>query len=197
MGADNESTISGCSKTVTSSHPQEGQQPARLRLATLWLSGCSGCHMSLLYTDGFLLELARAADLVYSPLADGGEIPERIDLMLVEGGVGTGQDRERALAARARSRRVVSLGDCAITGNVPALRNPIGPEAVIREAYGAEWRPEGLPRLLPAVLPLHQVIPVDLFVPGCPPDPERIRTVLTAIIRGEEPQLPREMLLFG
>lgn len=174
-----------------------GRAKKRLRLATLWLTGCSGCHMSLLFTDGFLLDLAAAVDLVHSPLADTPEIPEGVDLVLVEGGVGTEHDRERALLARARSRQVVSLGDCAITGNVPALRNPFGPDAVIREAYGSDWRPEGIPQLLPAVLPLHQVIPVDIFVPGCPPEPERIRRVLAAAIKGEKVQLPREMLCFG
>ena len=168
-----------------------------LRLATLWLSGCSGCHMSLLYTDGFLLELAQAVDLVHSPLADASDFPDGVDLVLVEGGVGTEQDRERALLARARSRQVMSLGDCAVTGNVPAMRNPFGPDAVVGEAYGLDWRPEGLPALLPAVLPLHQIIPVDLFVPGCPPDPERIKTVLAALLKGDKPELPQEMLQFG
>ena len=92
---------------------------------------------------------------------------------------------------------MVSLGDCAITGNVPALRNPLDRDAIIREVYGVAWHAEGLPALLPAVVPVHRVIPVDLFIPGCPPDPERIRTVLTALIRGEAPQLPQEMLYFG
>lgn len=174
-----------------------GKPKKRLRLATLWLSGCSGCHMSLLYTDGFLLELAATVDLVHSPLADAPEIPAGVDLMLVEGGVGTDHDRELALLARSRSRQVVSLGDCAITGNVPALRNPFCLDAVIHEAYGIDWQPERLPLLLPAILPLHQVIPVDLFVPGCPPAPERIREVLEAVIRGEASQLSPEMLTFG
>lgn len=169
----------------------------RLRVATLWLSGCSGCHMSLLNTDEFLLELAVAIDLIHSPLADMQEFPAGIDLVLIEGGVGTEHDRDRALVARSRSRQVVSLGDCAITGNVPALRNPLDRDAIIREVYGVAWQAEGLPVLLPAVVPVHRVIPVDLFIPGCPPDPERIRTVLTALIRGEAPQLPQEMLYFG
>lgn len=169
----------------------------RLRVATIWLSGCSGCHMSLLDTDAFLLELAAAIDLVHSPLADATEFPSGIDLTLIEGGVGTEHDRERALLARSRSRQVVSLGDCAITGNVPALRNPLDREAVIREVYGTDWQPAGLPALLPVVLPLHRVIPVDLFIPGCPPEPARIRTVLTAVIRGKQSRLPPEMLTFG
>ncbi len=175
----------------------KGERTNRLRVATLWLSGCSGCHMSLLDTDEFLLKLAEAIDLVHSPLADAPKFPSGVDLVLIEGGVGTEHDLERALLARSRSRQVVSLGDCAITGNVPALRNPLDREAIIREVYGVAWQPERLPALLPAVLPLHRVIAVDLFIPGCPPEPERIRTVLTAIIRGEAPQLPQEMLSFG
>lgn len=174
-----------------------GKRTRRLRVATLWLSGCSGCHMSLLDTDAFLLELAAAIDLVHSPLADMSEFPTGIDLVLIEGGVGTEHDRDRALVARSRSRQVVSLGDCAITGNVPALRNPLDRDEIIREVYGAAWQPKGLPALLPAVLPLHRVIPVDLFIPGCPPEPERIRAVLTAIIRGKQSQLPPQMLTFG
>lgn len=174
-----------------------GDRKKRLRVATLWLSGCSGCHMSLLNTDEFLLELATSIDLLHSPLADMPEFPTGIDLVLIEGGVGTEHDRDRALVARARSRQVVSLGDCAITGNVPALRNPLDRDAIIREVYGIAWQAEGLPALLPAVVPVHRVIPVDLFIPGCPPDPERIRTVLSAIVRGKPPQLAPEMLTFG
>ena len=169
----------------------------RLRMATIWLSGCSGCHMSLLYTDRFLLELAGAIDLVHSPLADGPEFPDEVDLVLIEGGIGTEEDRERALVARSKSGQLVSLGDCAITGNVPSLRNPLDRDAIIRGVYGAAWQPGQLPKHLPSLLPVHRVVPVDLFIPGCPPDPERIRTLLVAVMRGETPKLPPEMLTFG
>ena len=174
-----------------------GERKKRLRVATIWLSGCSGCHMSLLYTDRFLLELAAAIDLVLSPLADGAEFPDGVDLVLIEGGIGTEHDRERALVARSKSRQVISLGDCAITGNVPSLGNQLDRGAVVREVYGAAWQSGQLPKPLASLLPVHQVIPVDLFIPGCPPAPERIRTVLASVIRGETPKLLPEMLTFG
>jgi len=141
----------------------------RLRLATVWLAGCSGCHMSLLDLDDWLFELARWADVVYSPIAsDCKTFPDNVDVVLVEGAVAGADHRALALRLRCCSRMVVALGDCAVTGNVSALRNLC-------------------PELLERVLPLHAVIPVDLYVPGCPPSADRIRAVLEPLLHGRLP----------
>jgi len=146
-----------------------------IRLATVWLSGCSGCHMSLLNMHQELLEILAQCELVYSPLMDTKEYPYGVDIALVEGAVANGDNREMAQIIRQRTGTVISLGDCAVNGNVSALRNPGGLAAALERSYGETcWKPE-LNRLEARVLPLHQVIRVDAFLPGCPPDSALIR----------------------
>ena len=115
---------------------------SKVRIATVWLDGCSGCHMSFLDMDERLLELAEHIDLVYSPLVDLKDFPQDVDVTLVEGAVSTEEDLERIEKVRAHSKLLVSLGDCAVTGNVPAMRNPfpvgVGAEARLRRERDAE-----------------------------------------------------------
>src|SRR5512146_3103329 len=107
----------------------------KIKLATIWLEGCSGCHMSLLDTDERLIELAGKVQVVWGPLVDGKEFPEGVDVTLVEGAISSEEDLHRIRQVRARTRTLVSLGDCAVTGNVPAMRNQFGADAVLRRAY--------------------------------------------------------------
>src|SRR5918911_4340894 len=108
---------------------------SKLRLATVWLGGCSGCHMSFLDLDERLIELARLADVVFTPVADTKEFPEDVDVTLVEGAVANEDHLEMLQIVRARTRVLASLGDCAITGNVSALRNVWPVDAVLRTSY--------------------------------------------------------------
>jgi NAD-reducing hydrogenase small subunit len=174
----------------------------KLRFATVWLAGCSGCHMSFLDLDEWLFELAERVEVVFSPVAsDAKTFPEGVDVCLVEGAVANADNLELALRLRERSRVVVSFGDCAVTGNVPALRNLWAGvdggsrQSVLDRGYleladtGAQHphAPGIIPELLERVLPLHEVIPVDLYLPGCPPSAERIRGFLEPLLRGERP----------
>jgi NAD-reducing hydrogenase small subunit len=153
----------------------EEHQMKLIRLATVWLSGCSGCHMSLLNTHQDLLDILALCELVYSPLIDIKEYPHGVDIALVEGAVGNEDNRAMAQIIRQRTAVVISLGDCAVNGNVSALRNPGGLTAALERSYGkTDWKPE-LTRMEAHVLPLHQVIRVDAFIPGCPPDSTLIR----------------------
>ncbi|MEM6431773.1 MAG: oxidoreductase, partial [Deinococcota bacterium] len=99
---------------------------SKLKLATVWLGGCSGCHMSFLDLDEWLFELAKFADVVFSPVADAKTFPEGVDVCLVEGAIANEDNLELVQQVRARSRLVVAFGDCAVTGNVTALRNMNG-----------------------------------------------------------------------
>jgi NAD-reducing hydrogenase small subunit len=165
----------------------------KLRLATVWLDGCSGCHMSFLDMDERLIELAEKVDLVYSPLVDVKEFPPNVDVTLVEGAVSSTEDEHRIGLIRQRTHTLVSLGDCAVTANVPSMRNPVGVEAVLHRAYieNVTLQPqiptESLPPLLPRVRPVHAVVPVDVFIPGCPPSADTIYFALSELLAGRRP----------
>jgi NAD-reducing hydrogenase small subunit len=151
--------------------------------------------MSLLDMDERLLELAGKVDIVFSPLVDQKEFPENVDVALVEGAVSSDEDLEKILKVRARSRLLVSLGDCAVTANVPSMRNPFTVSAVVDRAYvenvtinpGAPR--EAVPTLLPRARPIHEFVNVDVYVPGCPPSADTIYTVLSEIVEGRIPDL--------
>jgi NAD-reducing hydrogenase small subunit len=161
----------------------------RKKLATVWLDGCSGCHMSFLDMDERLIELAEQFELVYSPIVDHKIFPQGVDISLVEGSVSTDEDEHKIRMIRERTARLVSLGDCAVTGNVPAMRNAFTVSSILERAFSDApvTRPEmftGLPQLLPRVRPIHEVVKVDVFVPGCPPSADTIYTVLRELLSG-------------
>jgi NAD-reducing hydrogenase small subunit len=124
---------------------------------------------------------------------------------LVEGAVANVDHLELAHRIRANSKLVVSFGDCAVTGNVTSLRNRLGVDDLLTQVYqnGPGAIPRGneqdhiLPALLPKVLPLHQVIAVDAYIAGCPPDPERIWLAILALAKKELPAFSSEMRKFG
>jgi NAD-reducing hydrogenase small subunit len=178
----------------------------RLKIATAWLGGCSGCHMSFLDLDEFLIDLAERADIVYSPLIDVKEYPEGVDVVLIEGAVANEEHAEHLRTIRARTRFLISFGDCAVTGNVTSLRNPLGKaDVVLRRSYVelATLDPQVpaeqpiVPVLLDQVRPLHVLVPVDFYLPGCPPPAERIRAVLDALLAGRRPVLATSERRFG
>lgn len=166
---------------------------AKVRLATVWLDGCSGCHMSMLDMDERLLEIADKIELVHSPLCDLKDFPENVDLALVEGAVTNEEDLRKALKARQNSKLVLALGDCAVTGNVPAMRNyfeinEVYDRAFVENATLDRQVPSvAVPALLERTRPLHEVIKVDIYVPGCPPDADTIYAAITALLEGRLP----------
>src|SRR5262244_214321 len=108
----------------------------KLRLATVWLGGCSGCHMSFLDLDEWLIDLAGQVDVVFSPLADVKKYPEGVDVALVEGAIANQEHLEMVRTVREHTRVLISFGDCAVTGNVTALRNPLGKaEPILQRVY--------------------------------------------------------------
>src|ERR1035438_4973241 len=107
----------------------------KVRLATVWLDGCSGWHMSLLDMDEAILAVAQKVDVVYGPLVDAQEFPKAVDVTVVEGAVSSQDDLEKIRTIRQRSKLVVALGDCAVTGNVPAMRNNIPVKKLLEGIY--------------------------------------------------------------
>ena len=163
---------------------------SKLKLATAWLDGCSGCHMSFLDLDERLLAIAELVDVVYSPIVDTKEYPDEVDIALVEGAVASVDDEKKIQKIRAHTKLLVAMGDCAITGNVPAMRNPIGPEAILERAYienasAQQQIPSVIvPKLLRVVRPIHEFVKVDVFLPGCPPSADTFHAALTALVTG-------------
>jgi NAD-reducing hydrogenase small subunit len=164
--------------------------------------------MSFLDLDELLIELAPQIELVYSPIIDVKEFPENVDLCLVEGAVCNEDNLELIHKIRSRTKVLVSFGDCAVTANVPAIRNQLGlhnEESVLQRAYvegaqmlaGVPKEPGIVPTLLERVMPVHEVVYVDYFLPGCPPPVDRIKAVLTQVMSGAEPKLQGAQLKFG
>lgn len=167
----------------------------KVKVATVWLDGCSGCHMSFLDMDERLVELADKIELVYSPLVDMKEFPEMVDVTLVEGAVASVDDLRKIRKIREHTRLLVSLGDCAVNSNVPSMRNPFKLEAVLSRAYlenadlNKHIPSEVIPKLLPHARPVHEIVKVDVFVPGCPPSADTIYFALSELLAGRMPEL--------
>jgi NAD-reducing hydrogenase small subunit len=168
---------------------------SKKKLATVWLDGCSGCHMSFLDMDERLMELAGKVDLVYSPLVDRKDFPSDVDITLVEGAVSSEEDLHKIQAIRGRTKILVSLGDCAVTANVPAMRNPFPIQSLFDRAYRETVTldpgtpDQVIPRLLPYARPVHEIVSVDVYVPGCPPSADVIYYTLTELLDGRQPEL--------
>lgn len=179
---------------------------ALVKVATVWLGGCSGCHMSFLDMDEWLIDLAGRVELVYSPIADVKAYPDGVDVALVEGAVANKENEEMAHVVRARTKVLISFGDCAVTGNVTSYRNPLGGALPVLQRSYIELpdlnarlpeAPGILPRLLEKVLPVHAVVEVDAYLPGCPPPADRIRKVLETLLAGKPLQLQGKDIKFG
>jgi NAD-reducing hydrogenase small subunit len=180
----------------------------KIRLATVWLAGCSGCHMSFLDLDEWLFDLAQQVDVVYSPVGSDLKIyPAKVDVCLVEGAVANEDNLELIYTVRRNTKILISFGDCAVTANVPGMRNMLGgADAVLKRAYleladtghQLPHAPGIVPELLDRVLPVHQVVPVDIYMPGCPPSADRIKATLEPLLNGELPHMVgRDLIKFG
>jgi NAD-reducing hydrogenase small subunit len=149
--------------------------------------------MSLLDVDEWLLELVGLVDIVYSPILDVKVFPENVDIALVEGAVANEDNLEMIKRIRKNSKIIIAFGDCAVTGNVTAMRNPLGSATKIIKAVYVDSvdtepqmpsRAKTLPVLLDKVVPLHEVVNVDYYLHGCPPSAARIREAIEQVLAG-------------
>ncbi len=176
---------------------------AKPKIASDWLCGCAGCHMSLLDIDERIVTVAELADLRSTPITDL-KVPDAtgVAVGILEGGINNTANEEVALRMRKSCKILVALGDCAVFGGVPAMRNFFTLEETLRRAYiecesnDSEGKIPDDPELMKPtqVRSLQQVVPVDIFVPGCPPDADTIFYVLAELAQGRIPNLKGEKL---
>jgi NAD-reducing hydrogenase small subunit len=176
----------------------------KIRIATTSLAGCFGCHMSFLDLDERLVALAEVVVFDRSPLTDIEHCSSTCDVGLIEGGVCNSENVHVLREFRKNCKILVAVGACAINGGLPALRNSISLEDCLLEAYrdgiGVENAqipsdPE-LPLLLDKVRPIHEIVKIDYFLPGCPPSADVFWSFLTDLLEGREPKLPNELIHF-
>ncbi|MCD6200839.1 MAG: hypothetical protein J7K46_03425 [Bacteroidales bacterium] len=177
-------------------------------LATTSLAGCFGCHMSFLDIDERILDLIELVEFNKSPIDDIKKFTKECDIGLIEGGVCNSENVEILKEFRKHCKILVSFGECAIMGGLPALRNTIPIEECIREAYlegpsvsdsneeGILPNDEELPMLLNKVYPCHEIVKIDYFLPGCPPRADLIWESLYALITEQEIKLPYEVIKY-
>lgn len=173
------------------------------KIASDWMCGCAGCHMSLLDMDERILKIVELADLRATPITDLKEPDESgVDVGILEGGINNTASEEVAHRMRDRSKILVALGDCAVFGGVPAMRNLCGVEAALRRAYveaesnepGSEVPNDPELAAMTKTRAIHEVVPVDFSVPGCPPDADVIFHVLSELAQGRKPELKDDLL---
>lgn len=169
----------------------------KLRIATASLCGCFGCHMSILDIDERILDLVELIELDRTPLTDIKTLGD-CDLGLIEGGVANAENVEVLREFRRRCKVLVALGACAVNGGIPAMRNQWSLAECLTESYvdgvgvhnpGIPNDPE-IPLLLNKVHPIHEVVKVDYFLPGCPPSADAIWTFLSELLAGQPIAFP-------
>jgi NAD-reducing hydrogenase small subunit len=169
---------------------------SKKKIATVWLGGCSGCHMSLLDIDERILDVMKLADIVKSPVVDGKECPD-VDLCLVEGAVYAAEHITELKHLREKAKVLVAFGDCAVNGNVPAMRNGVSLASALDRAYRSSETGDNVgpiptvvvTPLLERVTPLHEHVKVDFWIPGCPPSADLIFYVVAELLQDRVPDL--------
>ncbi|RJQ40058.1 MAG: NADP oxidoreductase [Anaerolineaceae bacterium] len=179
---------------------------AKPKVASDWLCGCAGCHMSFLDIDERIVKLVELVDLRSTPITDLKH-PDAsgVDVGILEGGINNSANEEVAKMMRKRSKILVALGDCAVFGGVPAMRNFFTIEESLRRAY-IETESTDSNGLIPSnpelatmtrVRAIHEVVPVDIYIPGCPPDADIIFYALSELAEGRIPDLKNEKLMWN
>ena len=176
------------------------------RVATTSLAGCFGCHMSLLDIDDRILQLFDLVDFDRSPITDIKKVSQRCAIGLIEGGCCNEENVHVLQEFRENCDVLISFGDCATMGGIPAMRNNIPLEECINEAYldgPTVYNPQRIvpqdpeiPLLLNKVYPAHEVVKIDYFLPGCPPSADTIWAALTALLSDQPVELPYELLKY-
>ena len=162
--------------------------PRKPRLAVWKFASCDGCQLSLLDCEDELLALPAAMEIAYFPEAVRGAIRGRYDLSLVEGSITTEHDAARIREVRRRSGRLVTIGACATSGGIQALRN----FADVREFTAAVYARPDYIRTLATSSAISEHVPVDFELRGCPVNRLQLLEVISAFLAGRRPAVPAQ-----
>ncbi len=176
------------------------------KIATTSLAGCFGCHMSLLDIDDRILNLIELVDFDKSPIDDIKEFTGRCLVGLVEGGCSNDENVRVLQAFRKHCDILISVGDCATMGGLPAMRNTIPLKECLEEAFingPTVYNPgkvipcdREIPLLLDKVYPCHEVVKIDYHLPGCPPPADTLWETLVALLNNKPIDLPYELIKY-
>lgn len=178
----------------------------KIKVASQWLESCAGCHMSFLDIDERIVELLKHVELSSTPITDLKHPPEEgVDVGILTGGIGNEEEKEEAKLMRSRCKILIAMGDCAVTGGICTMRNFFPKEEVLSRGYietestvdGEIPVHEDLTPLTDKVSGVGDVVPVDIFLPGCPPSADAIWFVLTELLEGRMPKLEGKVLKYG
>ena len=179
---------------------------AKPRIATASLAGCFGCHMSLLDIDDRILKLIDLVDFDKSPVDDIKEFTGQCRIGIIEGGCCNEENVHVLQSFRKNCEILISCGDCATMGGIPAMRNNIPLKECMEEAYlkgptvhnptGTIPNDKELPLLLNRVYPCHEVVKIDYFLPGCPPSADTLWEALVALLSDKPVQFPYELIKY-
>ncbi|MCK6556186.1 oxidoreductase [Candidatus Binatia bacterium] len=159
-------------------------------VAVIKFASCDGCQLQFLNAEDELLALAQLVDLAYFPEARSREVRGPYDVTFVEGSVSTPDDARRIVGVRAATRWLVSIGACATSGGIQALRNWANIEDYKRIVYPS---PEFISTLSTST-PIAEHVRVDFELWGCPIDKDQLLTVVRSLISGAAPVLPGHAL---
>jgi len=177
---------------------------AKPKVATTHMAGCFGCHMSLLDIDERLVQLIELVDFDKSPIDDIKRFTGPVDVGIIEGGCSSQENYEVLKMFRKHCKVLVAVGECALTGGIPAMRNTVPLKECMEEAYlkgpsvvdGVIPNDPDIPLMLDKVYPVHEVVKIDYFIPGCPPPADAFWQVLTSLLAGKEPVISYEALKY-
>lgn len=177
----------------------------KITIASDWLDGCSGCHMSMLDMDERLVELIKmGVELNATPITDFKEPTEEVDIGILEGAVSTNHHIEVVKNMRNKCKILIAIGDCAVFGGIVTMRNYFSVEELLRRGYiETESTVDGKIPTSPEigkhtklVKAVNQIVKVDFYIPGCPPRADAIFYVLKELVEGRKPLLVGELLRY-
>ena len=176
------------------------------KVATTSMCGCFGCHMSLLDIDDRILKLIELVDFDKSPIDDIKKFTGMVDIGLIEGGCANDENVHVLQDFRKHCKILISVGDCATMGGIPAMRNTIPLQECLDEAYlngPTVYNPDGMipsdpeiPLLLDKVYPCHEVVKIDYHIPGCPPSADTLWAALVALVTNQPLDMPYELIKY-